>query len=59
MQTRILIIIGLVGLAVIWFGAQQTDRMIVLIGLLLFLVGLVGGYMSFRNKRGMGFLRRL
>jgi len=59
MQTRILVIIALVGLAVIWFGAQQTDRMIALIGILLFLVGLVGSYMSFRNKKGMGFLRRL
>ena len=59
MQTRIMIIIALVGLAVIYFGAQQTDRFIALLGIVLFLVGLVGSYMSFRNKRGMGFLRRL
>lgn len=59
MQTRILIIIALVGLAVIWFGAQQTDRMITLIGIILVLVGLVGSYWSVRNKKGMGWLRRL
>lgn len=59
MQTRIMIIIGLVGLAVIWIGAQQTDRMITLFGIILVLVGLVGSYLSFRNKRGMGWLRRL
>ena len=59
MQTRIMVIIALVGLAVIWFGAQQTDRMIALLGIVLFLVGLVGAYLSFRNKKGMGWLRRL
>jgi hypothetical protein len=59
MQTRIMILVAIIGLAVIWFGAQQTDRFISLIGIFVFLVGLLGSYMSFRNKKGMGFLRRL
>jgi len=59
MQTRILIIAGIVGLAILWFGLQQTDRLIALIGVFTVLIGFVGAYFSARNKRGMGFLRRL
>ena len=59
MQTRILIIAGIVGLAILWFGLQQTDRLIALIGVFTVLIGFVGAYFSARNKRGMGFIRRL
>lgn len=59
MQTRIMVLIAIIGLAVIWFGSQQSDRMIALIGIILVLVGIVGSYLGFSNKKGMGFLRRL
>ncbi len=59
MRTRILLIAGIVGLAILWFGLQQSDRFLALIGVFTVLIGFVGAYFSGRNKRGMGFLRRL
>lgn len=59
MQTRIMLLIAIIGLVVLWFAGTQTDRMIALIGIGLVLVGFIGAYLSFRNKKGMGFLRRL
>lgn len=59
MRTRILIIIGIVGLVIWWYGMQQSERIISLIGVGLVLIGFVGAYWSARNKKGMGFLRRL
>jgi uncharacterized membrane protein len=59
MRTRILLIAGIVGLALLWFGLQQSDRFLALIGVLTVLVGFLGAYLSARNKKGMGLLRRL
>jgi len=59
MRTRILILIGIVGLGILWFAMQQSDRNLVLIGIFAILIGFVGAYFSARNKTGMGFLRRL
>ena len=59
MRTRILLIAGIIGLAILWFGLQQSDRFLALIGVFTVLIGFVGAYFSGRNKRGMGFLRRL
>jgi len=59
MQTRILILIAIVGLAVTWFGSQEMDRTITMIGIFLFLIGFIGAFFSARNKKGMGFVRRL
>lgn len=59
MRTRIFLIVGIVGLALLWFGLQQSDRFLALIGIFTVLTGFVGAYFSARNKKGMGFLRRL
>jgi len=56
MQTRIFVLIGI---ALIWFGSTQLDRLISLIGVFALIIGILGAYFSARNKKGMGFFRRL
>lgn len=59
MQTRIFFLIGIIGLAILWFGSMQSEKFITLIGIFLSGIGFVGFYYSARRKRGMGFFRRL
>lgn len=59
MRTRILIVIAIAGLVLIWFGSQEMDRNISLIGIFLLIIGLIGAYFSASNKQGMGFLKRI
>ena len=59
MRTRIMILIAIIGLAVIWVGAQMSERTIALLGIVIVLIGIVGSHYSFKNKKGMGWLRRL
>lgn len=59
MRTRILLIFVLIGLALVWLGIKQTDRYITIVGIILFIIGLIGAYKSFINKQNMGFLKRL
>lgn len=59
MQTRIFVLIAIIGTALIWFGSTQLDRLISLIGVFALIIGILGAYFSARNKKGMGFFRRL
>jgi len=59
MQTRIFVLIAIIGIALIWFGSNETDRLISIIGVSALIIGILGAYFSARNKKGMGFLRRL
>ncbi len=59
MQTRIMSLIAIVGLVIIYFGSTTNSKTITLIGIALTGIGFLGAVMALRNKRGMGFLRRL
>ncbi len=59
MQTRIFVLIAIIGIGLIWFGSVQLDKLISLIGVFALIIGILGAYFSARNKKGMGFLRRL
>jgi len=59
MRTRIMILLAIAGLILIYVGIQQSNKLIPLVGIFLVIVGLVGSYLSAKNKSGMGFLKRL
>jgi hypothetical protein len=59
MQTRIFALIAIIGIALIWFGSVNLDRLISIIGVSALIIGILGAYFSARNKKGMGFFRRL
>jgi amino acid permease len=59
MQTRIFVLIAIVGIALIWFGSIEMDRLFSIIGVSALIIGILGAYFSARNKKGMGFFRRL
>ena len=59
MQTRIFALIAIIGIGLIWFGTVNLDRLISIIGVSALIIGILGAYFSARNKKGMGFLRRL
>ncbi len=59
MQTRIFVLVAIIGTALIWFGSIEMDRLISIIGVSALIIGILGAYFSARNKKGMGFFRRL
>ena len=59
MRTRVFILIGVIGLAVWWFGSTQADKMIPVLGIVLTIVGFIGAYFSATRKKGVKFFRWL
>lgn len=59
MQTRILGVVAIVGLILAWFASTQNEKNLVVLGIVIFIIGFIGAYLSARNKKGMGFLRKL
>jgi len=59
MITRILLLIVLIGLVVLYIGLEQGNKTLSVVGIGSVIFGVIGAGLSIRNKRGMGFLRRL
>lgn len=59
MRTRVFLIIGIVGLAVWWYGSTQNEKMIPIFGIILTIIGFLGAYISASNKKGIKFFRWL
>lgn len=59
MITRVSIGVFLLGSVLFVFGVNQDSDMVTLLGVFLMIGSLIVGYYGFKNKRGMGFLRRL
>jgi hypothetical protein len=59
MRTRIMILIAVIGIGVVWIGASQGLKYVTIAGIAFLLIGLIGGHFAVRNKRGLGFLKRL
>ena len=59
MITRISLLVVLIGLVVLYIGLEQENKTLLLGGIGAVIFGVISAGWAIRNKRGMGFLRRL
>lgn len=59
MIKRASLMITILGLVLLWIGANQKNDIVMLIAVALLFTGLSGLYWGFRNMKGSGILRRL
>lgn len=59
MKTRIMILVAVIGLGIIWIGMSQGLKYVTIAGIAFLVIGLLGAHFAVKNKRGLGFLRKL
>lgn len=59
MITRISLLVVIIGLTILYIGIEQSNKTLSVIGIGAVIFGVISAGWAIRNKRGMGFLRRL